>query len=225
MLHSDNVGLVLPPRISMTQVVIVACGISGSTKAEDKSVLYDYIAGIEDELKKSDIRVRRDLRDNVTPGFKYNYWEIRGVPLRIEVGFRDMKKNGVVVTRRVDFKKKEVSRKDIGCYIRREIDEIHDEMFNKARDELERRTKKVGSWEEFMSEINGKNIVLAPWCMESKCEESIRDSSAIYNDEGVIMSMGAKSLCIPFGYELEPGKLCVKCLSGAKVLTLFGRSY
>ena len=89
MVHSDNNGLVLPPRVASIQVVIVPCGLTNNLKEEDRKALYAECLQYEKELKEAGVRVRADLRENYSPGWKYNHWELKGVPIRLEVGPRE----------------------------------------------------------------------------------------------------------------------------------------
>ena len=100
MVHGDNNGLVLPPRVAQIQVVIVPCGISANLKEEDKTTLYKECELYQQELRTAGVRVRADLRENYSPGWKYNHWELKGVPIRLDVGPKDMKASQYVAVRR-----------------------------------------------------------------------------------------------------------------------------
>merc|ERR1711973_831118 len=98
--HADNNGLVLPPRVACIQVVIVPCGLTNNLKEEDRKALYDECKQYEQQLKEAGVRIKADLRENYSPGWKYNHWELKGVPIRLEVGPRDVKADGFVAVRR-----------------------------------------------------------------------------------------------------------------------------
>ncbi|KAF7684470.1 Proline--tRNA ligase [Astathelohania contejeani] len=221
MVHSDDAGLVLPPWVAQVQVVIVPCGITATTSQKDKSVLEEYTNSILKELKMENIRAMIDDRENLTPGYKFNYWEIRGVPLRIEVGFRDLRAEESRFVRRYDAKKWQVKRKGIGKETKEILKEIHENMFNKAKKELEEGIVHPSTWDEFTTALNNKKIALIPWC--NFCEEEIKNKTAVVNEDGTVAAMGAKSLCIPFDSKIDG--VCINCGKEAKIKAYFGRSY
>ncbi|KAJ2790769.1 ribose-phosphate pyrophosphokinase 1, partial [Coemansia guatemalensis] len=105
MVHGDDKGLVLPPRVAETQIIIVPCGLTSKHTDEDRRRVTDACLTVEARLKKVGIRADTDLRDNYTPGFKYSHWEVRGVPLRLEIGPKDLEKQSVLSVRRDNFVK------------------------------------------------------------------------------------------------------------------------
>lgn len=217
MTHSDENGLVLSPRIANFQIVIVPCG-----KLSDE--LKKYIDSIKENLRP--FRVRVDYRDNITVGSKFYYWEIRGVPLRIEVGLRDAKENKIVVVPRNSLEKKSIGIENIKEKIGSILDEMHNSLYEKAKEKLYASIIKVNSWEEFIKKLNENNMILMKWCNTSICEENIKEESNIKNDLGDVAVAGAKSLCIPFEFNNEKvdGK-CMKCEKDATCIALFGRCY
>eukprot|EP00096_Caligus_rogercresseyi_P003966 TRINITY_DN1801_c0_g1_i1.p1 TRINITY_DN1801_c0_g1~~TRINITY_DN1801_c0_g1_i1.p1 ORF type:complete len:1654 (+),score=500.98 TRINITY_DN1801_c0_g1_i1:395-4963(+) len=226
MVHGDNQGLVLPPRISPVQVVIVPCGITANLKEEDRKALYEACKKYEDILvREHGVRVKGDYRENISPGWKFNHWELKGVPIRLELGPRDMKQNQFVVVRRDTGEKvvlKEI--KDVVAL----LDTIQSDMFAKAKKELDEHLSIVRSWDDFMAALNRKNLIHAPFCGGKECEEEIKDKS---KGDAVVEpgspSMGAKSLCIPFKQadQLKQGDKCIGCGGTPEFFTLFGRSY
>ena len=147
MVHGDNQGLVLPPMVAPKQVVIVPCGITASLKDQDREALYDCCKGYEEKLTAFGIRVKGDYRDNVSPGWKFNHWELKGIPIRMEIGPRDMKQNQFVVVRRDTGEKtvltnvREIS--DI-------LDNIQTSLFNKAKADRDAHLSTARNWDEFM---------------------------------------------------------------------------
>ncbi|CAD6917905.1 unnamed protein product [Tilletia controversa] len=233
MVHGDDRGLVMPPRVSQIQVVIVPCGLTVRTKEEDKVALLTACERVSKTLKDAGIRTRLDDRDNYSPGYKFNDWELRGVPIRIELGPKDMQKQQVFTAIRHSGAKVGVA--DDGSLaenIQKMLDQIHDDMYSKAEKEYASRRKVVEVWEEFTTTLNQKCHVIIPWCEEEKCEDQIKDRSA-RSGEGEAQderapSMGAKSLCIPFDqaqFGDIAGKKCPNCGKDAKRWTMFGRSY
>lgn len=231
MVHSDNKGLVLPPRVAQIQAVVIPCGLTVKTSAEEKKAVKEGASEIEHILKKAGVRVTGDYRDNYSPGWKFADWELRGVPLRIEFGPADLKKNQVVAVRRDTGEKTVIPLDDKFTQTVQDLFEtIQKTMFNKAKASFDDHTKRVETLEEFVPALNKKNVLLAPFCGGMECEDSIKDRTT-RQEEGEEVddkapSMGAKSLCIPFEQpELKDGAKCVGCGKPAKFHTLFGRSY
>lgn len=225
MIHSDNLGLVLPPKIAMTQVVIITCGVTVTSSPEEIKKLEQYVSDVMDQLNAARVRAYVDDRTNVTPGFKFNHWEIRGVPLRLEVGFRDMNNSEVCLVRRDNQFKKQVSVKNISGTIVEEINSMHSDMLRKAEAERDARTSYVRTFAEFLDALENKNIIMAPWCNNNACEAEIKSKSTKSGPDGGVISTGAKTLCIPYESPSCEGMKCVNCDKQAVHYTLFGRSY
>ncbi|KAE8226119.1 hypothetical protein CF319_g1229 [Tilletia indica] len=234
MVHGDDRGLVMPPRVSQIQVVIVPCGITVKTKEEDRLALMAACDRVSTTLKGASIRTKVDDRDNYSPGYKFNDWELRGVPIRIEIGPKDMQKQQVFTAIRHSGVKAAVA--DDGSLaenIQKLLDQIHDDMYSKAEKEYASRRKVVEKWEDFTTTLNAKCHVIIPWCETVACEDQIKDRSARSGTDGEAQderapSMGAKSLCIPFDqaqFGDITGKKCPNCDKDAKRWTMFGRSY
>lgn len=242
LVHGDNNGLVLPPRAAAIQVVIIPVGVTAKTTPQVTENIIKTINTIVDDLKKQgNIRAHADLRDNYTPGWKFNDWELRGVPVRFELGPKELESNKVCAFIRYNGTRRELklSEQDIVSQTKALLDEIHIGMFNKAKAERDAQFKTVHSWTEFQEALDNKCMVLAPWCESIACEDEIKEKSAKKVLDPVsgevdqkAPSMGAKSLCIPFeqpqntdsSTEKEK-KNCISCDKAAKRYTLFGRSY
>ncbi|XBW37784.1 hypothetical protein QEN19_003364 [Hanseniaspora menglaensis] len=232
MIHSDDKGLVVPPRVSQYQAVIVPVGLTNKTTLEEKNLILDTTAAIDRRLKAEDIRSTADFRENYTPGWKFANWELKGVPLRIEVGPRDLKENQITIVRRNDGKKFVIALDKLEEEIPKILEEMHWDLYNAAKEKYDAHRVIVEEWKDFVPALNGKNVVLSPWCGVEECEEDIKKASAKKNDgenfeeDDKAPSMGAKSLCIPFDQpELKEGTKCVKCGEKAVNYTMFGRSY
>ncbi|KAJ1951657.1 hypothetical protein EC988_003990 [Linderina pennispora] len=235
MVHGDDKGLVLPPRVAETQIVIVPCGITVKHTDEERRKLYDACLDVAHQLKQLGLRVETDLRDNYTPGFKFSHWELRGVPLRLEIGPKDLEKQSVLTVRRDTFAKQPVSRSDIETAIPALLETIQKDMLVKARKTMDERVKIVLDWENFVPTLNDKCLTLIPWCEREECEEQIkerssRDSLGDEPEDDKAPSMGAKSLCLPYNQPAEPPIVpgqtkCIQCGHDAKRYALFGRSY
>ncbi|XP_046652863.1 bifunctional glutamate/proline--tRNA ligase-like isoform X1 [Daphnia pulicaria] len=230
MVHSDDKGLVLPPNVASIQVVIVPCGINVNVSEEEKNNLMTACQEYEKVLSAAGIRVKGDYRDNYSPGWKFNHWELKGVPLRVEIGPRDVKQGEYVAVRRDTSEKLTKSMASAAGDIKQLLDTIQKALLDKATQELESHTVVVENFGDFISQLDKKNIILSPFCGEGSCEEKIKKEST--RDDGAdpgAPAMGAKSLCIPFKQpaELKVDAKCVYpgCSNKPKYYCLFGRSY
>ncbi|XP_053794441.1 bifunctional glutamate/proline--tRNA ligase isoform X3 [Vidua chalybeata] len=228
MIHGDNMGLVLPPRVACIQVVIIPCGITNSLSEEDRESLLKKCNEYRSRLLAVNIRVRADLRDNYSPGWKFNHWELKGVPVRVEVGPRDMKSQQFVAVRRDTGQKLTLSEHEAEEKLKQILEEIHANLYSRASEDLKSHMVVASNMEDFQKELDSGKIVQIPFCGEIECEDWIKKTTARDQDlEPGAPSMGAKSLCIPFQplRELQPGARCVCSKNPAKFYTLFGRSY
>ncbi|XP_057875958.1 bifunctional glutamate/proline--tRNA ligase isoform X4 [Melospiza georgiana] len=228
MIHGDNMGLVLPPRVACIQVVIIPCGITNSLSEEDREALLKKCNEYRSRLLAVSIRVRADLRDNYSPGWKFNHWELKGVPVRVEVGPRDMKSQQFVAVRRDTGQKLTLSEHEAEEKLKQILEEIHANLYSRASEDLKSHMVVASNMEDFQKELDSGKIVQIPFCGEIECEDWIKKTTARDQDlEPGAPSMGAKSLCIPFQplCELQPGARCVCGKNPAKFYTLFGRSY
>ncbi|XP_033310719.1 bifunctional glutamate/proline--tRNA ligase isoform X2 [Bombus bifarius] len=233
MVHGDDKGLVLPPNVACIQAIIVPCGITASTTPQQRELLFSECNKLLDELSKDSLRVKADYRSNRTPGWKFNHWELKGVPVRIEVGPKDLNKNQVTFVRRDNSERVFAKRPDVVTALHTLLTNIQADMLSKAKKNLNEHIKRADNWNEFCSYLNEKNILLSPFCGESSCEDKIKRDSAREDTGGEIgtLSMGAKSLCIPF--EQPPSsasfdkQTCIHpdCQNKPQFYTLFGRSY
>nr|XP_056709348.1 bifunctional glutamate/proline--tRNA ligase [Euleptes europaea] len=228
MIHGDNMGLVLPPRVACVQVVIIPCGITNALSEEDREALVAKCNEYRMRLHSANIRVRVDLRDNYSPGWKFNHWELKGVPVRLEVGPRDMKNCQFVAVRRDTGEKLTFAESEAVDRLRHILEEIHANLYNRAFEDLKTHMVVANTMEEFQKELDSGKIVQIPFCGEIDCEDWIKKTTARDQDlEPGAPSMGAKSLCIPFKplHSLQKGAKCVCGKNPAKFYTLFGRSY
>jgi prolyl-tRNA synthetase len=234
MTHGDNQGLVFPPRVALHQVVVIPVGLS---KVEGKNQsIYDACEKLVAELKAGGIRATTDLRDGYTPGWKFNDWEMRGVPLRLELGPRDIANNSALAVRRYDNHKEAYPLTDIAKVVSKSLEDIQSAMYARALDNYNRSVITVTRWDDVVPTLNNRCAVVIPWCEDPQCEDDIKERSKSQSNAGVAEdnrapSAGAKSLCIPFDQE-RYGKFpegdkqqCIQCSKKAKSWTLFGRSY
>jgi prolyl-tRNA synthetase len=219
MTHGDDKGLVLPPRVAHLQVVVVPIPNSKLSE-EDKAAMLSKSEELYTSIKKAGIRVNKDFRENYTPGWKYNYWELRGVPIRLELGPKDMVNGMCVLARRDTGAKELVAWGDVITRLPVLLEEIQADMFTKAKATFDGCLEKATNWDDFMAAIDRKHMVLAPWADEVEVEEMVKKKSA---SEG---AMGAKTLCIPMEQpELVEGMVCFASGKPAKNWALWGRSY
>ncbi len=203
MVHGDDRGIQMPPRVAPVQVVIVPI-------ASQKTGVMEKVKEIEQFLINSGLRVLVDSSDN-TPGWKFNQWEMKGVPVRLEIGPRDIEQNKAVLVRRDNHNKEEV---DYGVLVNRVKDllnEIHENMYNKAKEYVENNSVYITSMEELIDVVENKKVGVAHHCGDVECENSIQEAS------------GIKSRVI-----IEPatnGEKCFKCGKKAKYKAYFARQY
>ncbi|KAI8100900.1 hypothetical protein M9434_005284 [Picochlorum sp. BPE23] len=219
MVHGDDTGLVLPPRVAHIQAVIIPIQ---NKKMTDEAVqlMTDKVHALCAELQAAGVRATTDCRENYTPGWKYNHWELKGVPLRIELGPRDMENSTVMFARRDTKEKSSVAWADVATAAPAMLDRIQKEMLERARNQFDECTEMATNWDDFMAALDRKHMCLAPWADEESIEEGVRKKSA--TDD----MMGAKTLNIPFDQpDLPEGTPCFFSGKPAKNWALWGRSY
>ncbi|KAJ7355494.1 hypothetical protein DFH08DRAFT_852579 [Mycena albidolilacea] len=232
MVHGDNQGLVLPPRVASVQVVIVPCGLTAKTTEESRAKVNTACEELVKTLKKAGIRAKADLREGYTPGYKFNDWEQKGVPLRLEIGPNDLAKQQTLSVRRDTGAKNPVDLANIGPTVTALLDTIQSDMFSKAKATYDSSIKEITHWDDFVPALDAKNIVAIPWCEVEECEDDIKERSGRASEpqDERAPSAGAKSLCIPFDQSrwapIVAGQTkCAACGKDAKRWTLYGRSY
>ena len=208
MVHGDDRGLVLPPRVAPIQVIIIPIYYSD----EDKGKIGKVSKEIEEKLKDAEIRVQVDNREQLTPGFKFNEWEMKGIPLRIEIGPKDLEKNQVTFARRHNRQKDDQKITGLVERVVSELDKIHNDMFSDAKKILEDRTSEVDTYDDFKAELEKGRLIKAPICNNPKCEEEIKEETSA--DVRVITS-DAKDI----------DSKCIKCLEQSSIRPLFARGY
>ncbi|KAK0119775.1 hypothetical protein ONS95_011209 [Cadophora gregata] len=236
MIHGDDKGLVLPPRISRLQAIIIPVGINKSTTPEDKAKHYDQLQELKETLKKAGIRADYDIRDGYTPAWKFNDWELKGVPLRLEYGPKDAAKSVVSFARRDTGEKGTIAIADLATEISKLLETIQSDMYKKADAAFREHRINITKWEEVVPALDAKNVVLIPHCLAEKCEDKIKDLTTGKPEEQEgpeqlkAPSMGMKSLCIPSEQPEGIVKGETKCLNPeceafAEKWCMFGRSY
>jgi prolyl-tRNA synthetase len=239
MIHGDNRGLVLPPRVAEVQTVIVPVGITKSTTPEERDSLHKQIEGLVEILRDAGLRVEADFREGYSPGWKFNDWELRGVPLRLEFGPGESKGHFVSTSRRDiagNEGKSEMPITELKTGVPALLEDIQKDLYRRADEKFKSHVKKITNWDDFVPALNDKNVCLIPHCLTEKCEDEVKEMSGRKAEESEeaqdvkAPSMGAKSLCIPFEQPegVEQGVTnCTNpnCKNKAEKWCLFGRSY
>jgi len=212
MTHGDDKGLVLPPKVAPIQVVIIPIYYS----KEDKENVLQKACQIKDSLSNNDIRIHLDDREQLTPGFKFNDWEMKGIPIRIEIGPKDIAKNQVVLARRHNQTKTSIdmhtSSNTFSSVISSELKNIQKEMFDTAKKILDERVVRVSEYQQFKEELENGKMIDCSWCGNQTCEDKIKEET------------GADLRVIPFD-NTEKSETCIYCKNSGTTNVLFARGY
>ncbi|MBT4935274.1 proline--tRNA ligase [Candidatus Woesearchaeota archaeon] len=206
-IHGDDKGLVLPPSLASTQVVIVPILFDDS-----RAKVLKEVENVKKKLEKKGFSVYVDDREGYSPGWKFNEWEVKGIPLRIEIGPKDVANKKVMVARRDTGEKKAVSTSTVEKEVDTLLQNMQKSMLQKAETILKTSIVEVKTMKEAEKQIQNKKIVFAPWCSTKECEEQFKDKT------------GAKSLNSPFKQPSISGK-CFACKEKATTWFYFGKSY
>jgi prolyl-tRNA synthetase len=210
MVHGDDQGLILPPRLAPFQVVVVPI-----FKTDDeKAVVFETARRLVKELVDAGLRVKLDEREGMTPGFKFNDWEMRGVPLRIEIGPKDVAKGSVVLARR-DKPGREgksfVEQAGLPQVVAGMLADIQQSLYDRALAFREAHTREVTGYDEFKTAIE-EGFASAHWCGSSECEAQIKEQTK------------ATIRCIPLAQSSEAGQ-CILCGAASQEKVIFARAY
>ena len=203
MAHGDQRGLVLPPKVAPIQVIIVPV-------AAHKGGVIEKAKEIEATLLKAGIRAETDTRD-MSPGWKFNEWEMKGVPLRIEIGPRDIENNQAVLVRRDKNEKQFESIDNLSTLIPTLLDTIQKDMFVKAKERRDAKIVEADSLDGILAGVEGKNFVKAGWCGCRECEDKVKE----------VASATARVMCDEEGVP----EVCAICGKPAKHKVIFARAY
>jgi len=207
MVHGDDKGLVLPPNVAPTQVVIVPI----YKNDEGKKIVLSKVEEIKKNLELEEIRVHVDDRNELSPGYKFNDWELKGVPLRIEIGPKDIEKQSMVIAKRYNREKSSLSFTEIKK-ISSILDDIQKNMLKNAQEQARENTIDISDYTEFKSKIEGGGFFNAPWCEKLECEEKIKEET------------GADIRVIPFDSKNSNLK-CIYCQEQSMSVPVFARGY
>lgn len=208
MAHGDDKGLVLPPKLAPIQIVIIPIW----SNSKEKNKIKQYISKIEKILSEKNVRFRADWR-NQTPGWKFNDWELKGVPLRVEIGPNEIKKNNITFVLRDNLKREIISLRNFGNQLEKVLDNFQKRLLNKSRRFTQDNTRQTNSYSEFKKIIKKQGgFIKTFWCGDAKCEEKIQKET-----KATIRS-------IPFRQSRKTGK-CIKCGKRSKTEVLFAKAY
>ncbi|XP_057448607.1 proline--tRNA ligase, cytoplasmic-like [Lotus japonicus] len=215
MVHGDDKGLVLPPKVASVQVIVIPVPYKGA----DTQGINDACSATVVTLCEAGIRAELDSRDDYLPGWKHSHWEMKGVPLRIEIGLKDLANKQVRAVRRDNGEKIDIANEDLVEELKKLLDDIQQNLFDVAKQKRDECVQVIHSWDEFVQALNQRKMILAPWCDEEEVEEDVKART-----EG---EMGAaKTLCSPFDQpELPEGTICFASGRPATKWTYWGRSY
>ncbi|WP_338741634.1 proline--tRNA ligase [Haloplanus salilacus] len=212
MTHSDDQGLVLPPTMAPEQVAIVPIW-----QKETKEDVLDYAEGIADDLREAGIRVELDDRDEHNPGFKFNEWELKGVPVRIEVGPNEVEESAATLVHRPDGESVEADRSDIVDAVEGSFDEVYAKLYAAAEENLEANVREASDRADVLGTLGQHGgYVKTPWCGDEGCEAKVKDQ------------MAAEIVMVPFedsGETIHEGETCALCDDDAVETAYFARSY
>lgn len=208
MVHGDDKGLVLPPKVAPIQVVIVPIH-----KDKDAQIVKEKASEIQSELRSVGIRAHLDARDEYTSGWKFNEWEMKGVPLRINIGAREIQDGRVEYVRRDNKEKRLGDRAKLVESVKMLLESIQSNLFSRAKEFLKQNISRPTEYPEFKSIIEGKGgFVLAGWCEREECEQKIKDDT------------GADIRVLPFDQSEKPDR-CIYCGRESKKAAIFARAY
>ena len=224
MAHGDDQGLIMPPKIAPTQVVIIP--ILDKNSSKNKRVL-DFCKKIKQNLSDAGIRIELDERKQYSPGWKFNEWEMRGVPLRFEVGNQEVKGNFVTIVRRDNSSKLKIKGSRLQLKVKNLLEEIQKNLYKKAEKFLKQNTHKVNDYKEFKQIMKkGRGFIWAFWCENPECEKKIKKQTKATTRLLPLNAKAQKGLPALPGRQAggRQGK-CIYCNKPAKHKWLFGQAY
>ncbi|AFZ80456.1 prolyl-tRNA synthetase, putative [Theileria equi strain WA] len=223
MIHGDDKGVVLPPKVAKLQVIIVPI----ISKNANKDGIMQTVDSVEAKLKTAGIRISVDDRTGYTPGYKFNHWELRGVPLRLEIGTKDVENNTCRLVRRDTGEKIDVSLDGIDDTVSDLLDTVQKTLLLKATETFNASIVKAYTFDEVMPALNSDKLLLLPWCEDSSTEDEIKLETQKLSAQNLGgRTGGMKSLCIPLEQpEMPEGTKCFWTGKPAKRWSFWGRSY
>jgi prolyl-tRNA synthetase len=222
MAHGDDDGLRLPPSVAPVQTVVVPI-----YQEDNQEEVMDYAEEVAEELEQKGLRVELDNRDHRTPGYKFNEWELKGVPLRVEVGPNEVEQGNITIKRRVEDKdgiSQKIFEKTEADRVSRELDKIQERMYEELEEYLEENIREAESKNEILSTVGrNRGYVKTKWCGKERCEEEIKDE------------VSAEIVVLPFQEDSEPASIqdeeehidgeCAVCGDSAERWAYFAKNY
>jgi prolyl-tRNA synthetase len=211
MVHGDDKGLILPPLIAPIQIIIIPI-----YKNNNEKIVKDSAKLVKDSLLKSGYRVFVDERNEYTAGWKYNEWEVKGIPIRISIGQRDIENKTIEIVRRDNKQKQVIPLEQLNESIEKIFYGIQNDLLNVAGKYLKEKTKKVLNYEEFVKVMgDSEGFILSGWCGDEECELKIKEET------------GADIRVIPFNQEElnKDIKNCIYCNKPFEKTVVFARAY
>lgn len=207
--HGDRKGLIFPPKIAPLQVIIIPIWKT----VEGYRAVMKLCEEVKIDLESLEIRVEIDVREQFTPGWKFNEWEFKGVPLRIEIGPKDIEKNSVVLVRRDSGEKNIIAISDLKRELPEFLKKVQSALFKRAKEFVENNTFETKDFKEFVKILEKRRgFIKASWCGDSECERLIKERTK------------ATTRCIPFDSEKNKGK-CIYCGREGKFVPIWARAY
>lgn len=211
MTHSDQKGLVLPPKVAPVQIVIVPIIFESS-----KEIVLMKCIDIKKQLEKH-YRVELDDREDYSSGWKFNEWEMKGVPIRIEIGPKDIEAKKLVLARRDNGEKKKIEENQVLFEVKEAVDNMQKDLYSKAKNFLDSNIIEAKSWDEFVHIITNRQVARCKFCGEPECENWIKDKSGGASSRSIVLDKK--------GHPVPVQGKCVHCGKDAKYETYFSKSY
>ena len=208
MAHGDDKGLILPPKIAPIQIIIIPIFYGDKFKEE----ILNKVKTTAKELNEEGLRTEYDLREGYTPGWKFNEWEMKGVPIRIEIGPKDLEKKQVTIVRRDNKEKNQVEEQKVPKNVMKTLNEIQESLYKSAQKNLENKIVTITKYDEFKAAVKKGGFIKTYWCSRNECEDIIKEET------------GADIRLIPFDEEKISAK-CIKCNKKAIKISYFSRAY
>ncbi len=209
MAHGDDNGLILPPRLAPVQGVVIPIW----KDEQEMAKALEMIEKIKDVLKPRDIRIKYDTRTEANPGWKFNEWELAGVPLRLEIGPREIHASEVMAVKRTNRAKENIKIENLATRLPALLEEIQNEIFQLAFTRREENSSTIDDWDEFKKSVNEKGgFLYSGWCGDRACEDSIQEETK------------ATIRCIPLDAKSEQGK-CIYCGKDSQMRVCYGKAY
>lgn len=210
MVHGDDKGLIIPPKVAPIQVVCIPIFY----KEEETETILEEVERVRETLLESGVRAEVDIRREYTPGWKFNEWELRGVPLRVEIGPRDVREGKVTLARRDTGERISVEEEEIVEKVEEMLNEIQKNLFERAKKFLEDMTEEASSYDNMIEILRKRGgFVRAEWCGSPECEKRVKEES------------GATIRLIPPGEKGVGRKTCIVCGRKSKYIVYFARAY